>query len=417
VSKALDIEAIKGRAGTLSDAEGAGRLALFMAGKVDWQLGDRIKATLADVKSLVTRVEELEAALAARRDSPALLSALLGFLRAEGYQVTEPGAIAAPDPGLTPAVEPTVRKFDRAYLKDDLDLPGGPNTLLDDVTDTSRWSIHYRLVFRVPGMQDGLAWETSYSVGATESQDECPWDDDPDVECTLVRLASKVVPAWVPACEDEPVHPSLAAAERAVDAAPFLTDAEREDVIDEPRICPSCEKPLPPDGKCRSPYVDCRSATSDTGRTPLRLEAHQFVRIADGHWAGRYAVATGEVNDTGAPCVTVVGKSITLGDAIDVERVFVVNPDVDAADDPPTKAEAPAAKGRRAEPPKLVTEWAPDGRDFEGYAKDLGCSVEVVKQHVDEFKACVARNNPDMKQARWGKPFKDWARPRLSNQA
>jgi hypothetical protein len=184
-----------------------------------------------------------------------------------------------------------------------------------------------------------------------------------------------------------------------------------------PRICPSCEKPLPPDGKCLSPYVDCRTATSDTESRPLKPQAHQFVRITDGHWAGRHAVATGELNDVGAPCVTVVGKGISLGDTIDVERVFVVNPDVGAPADPPTKAEAPAAKGRRAEPPKLVTEWAPDGRDFEGYAKDLGCDVARVQNLATSFKDWAAKSEPEQKQARWGGTFKAWAKARLTNQA
>jgi hypothetical protein len=341
VSKALDIEAIKGRAGTLSDAEGAGRLALFMAGKVDWQLGDRIKATLADVKSLVTRVEELEAERANQRDEPSIVGALVGSLRAAGYVIHEP------------------------------------------------------------------AWGDGSTVAGAEV-----------IAFNHDAAASDMLG------EDAIVHPSLAAAERAVDAAHFLTDAEREDVIDEPRICPNCELPLPPDGKCLSPYVDCRSSTSDTGRTPPKLTAGQFVRITDGHWAGRHAIATGEVNDVGAPCVTVVGKSITLEDAIDVERVFVVNPDVDVAAervcDMPADGEPlrpPRARSRAPEPLKLVTEWAPDGRDFDGYAKDLACQIEDVATLLNDFRDHITDTAPDKKQARWGGTFKAWAKARLTNQA
>jgi hypothetical protein len=358
VSKALDIEAIKGRAGTVSDLEAQARADMRRAGLPFWPLGDAMLATLADVESLLGLVVELdkerarlcqyaeeqasrrlalEAQLADHEHGPdPLRAAVIGILRADGYEVTEPGKA----------------RF--------ADTPDGA-ALLERFFDGKR----------------------------------------------IDAAASDMLG------EDEPVHPSLAAAERAADTAPLLTDAEREDVI-EPRICPSCEKPLPPDGKCLSPYVDCRTATSDTESRPLKSQAHQFVRITDGHWAGRHAVATGELNDVGAPCVTVVGKGISLGDTIDVERVFVVNPDVDAPADPPTKAEAPAAKGRRAEPPKLVTEWAPDGRDFEGYAKDLGCDVARAQSLVTSFKDWAAKSEPEQRQARWGGAFKAWAKARLT---
>jgi hypothetical protein len=336
VSKVLDIEAINRRLEDLAFSEKHLRQGREQTGELRWPFGDQVQLTLADVADLLARVEELEAERANRQDEPSIVGALVGSLRAAGYQVTEPGA----------AMERVVLPVDWMHT------PFNPDAVASDMLG-----------------------------------------------------------------EDGPVHSSLAAAERAVDAAPFLTDAERADVIDEPRICPSCEKPLPPDGKCLSPYVDCRSATSDAESRPLKLQAHQFVRITDGHWAGRHAVATGEVNDVGAPCVTVVGKGISLGDTINVERVFVVNPDVDAPADPPTKAEAPAAKGRRAEPPKLVTEWAPDGRDFEGYAKDLGCDVARVQNLVTSFKDWAAKSEPEQKQARWGGTFKAWAKARLTNQA
>lgn len=56
--------------------------------------------------------------------------------------------------------------------------------LIEDViTDTSRWSIHHNIVFK----KDNRFYSTWYSEGATEYQDERPWDSKTEVECTEVR--------------------------------------------------------------------------------------------------------------------------------------------------------------------------------------------------------------------------------------
>jgi hypothetical protein len=322
VSNSLDIEAIRNGCSHLAELERTGRpLVLSFGPAKEWILGDAIQVTLADVESLVTEVEALRAEFAKRSHEPdPLRAALVGILRADGYEVTEPGKA----------------RF--------ADTPDGA-ALLERFFDGKR----------------------------------------------IDAAASDMLG------EDAPAQPG--------DERP-------------PWVCPNCDHDMPPGGKCTR-YLDCRRPAKAAEPTPPKLQAGQFVRITDGHWAGRHAIATGEVNDVGAPCVTVVGKSITLGDAIDVERVFVVNPDVDAPADPPTKAEAPAAKARsRApEPPKLVTEWAPDGRDFEGYAKDLGCDVARAQSLVTSFKDWAAKSEPEQKQARWGGTFKAWAKARLTNQA
>jgi hypothetical protein len=60
----------------------------------------------------------------------------------------------------------------------------------DDIIDTSRWSIIYSLVFK----HDGKFYATSYSVGATEQQDESPFEYSPDeVECKEVFPVEKTV--------------------------------------------------------------------------------------------------------------------------------------------------------------------------------------------------------------------------------
>jgi hypothetical protein len=62
----------------------------------------------------------------------------------------------------------------------------------DELVDTSRWSIIYDLIFRI----DGKFYRTNYSVGATESQDEGPWewfDYDSKIACEEVEPYEKTV--------------------------------------------------------------------------------------------------------------------------------------------------------------------------------------------------------------------------------
>jgi len=46
----------------------------------------------------------------------------------------------------------------------------------DKVTDTSRWSVHHECVFKL----NGNFYRTYYSFGATEMQDESPYEYDGD---------------------------------------------------------------------------------------------------------------------------------------------------------------------------------------------------------------------------------------------
>jgi hypothetical protein len=68
----------------------------------------------------------------------------------------------------------------------------GGTVIEDSVTDNSRWSIYHELIFEY----EGKTYKTEYSVGATESQDEGPWDNEPEVECVEVRQVEKVVKVW-----------------------------------------------------------------------------------------------------------------------------------------------------------------------------------------------------------------------------
>lgn len=81
-------------------------------------------------------------------------------------------------------------KLHRDYLKNELDLPS--NAIKDTITSTSRWSIHHEIVF----LHDDKYWMTYYSEGATEQQDERPWEYDTEIECTEVHIVEKTIKVW-----------------------------------------------------------------------------------------------------------------------------------------------------------------------------------------------------------------------------
>lgn len=68
------------------------------------------------------------------------------------------------------------------FAKEDLQDEIG-ETILDEITDTTRWSVLRRRVFAF----EGKCYETNYSHGATEIQDERPYEYDPEIiECKEV---------------------------------------------------------------------------------------------------------------------------------------------------------------------------------------------------------------------------------------
>lgn len=88
-----------------------------------------------------------------------------------------------------------IKKFSKEYLQE-RDLPY--SAILDKIIDTSRWSIIHEIVFE----DNGKFYSTMYSEGATEMQDESPWEYDNIIECTEVELKEVKVKKWVPV-EDE----------------------------------------------------------------------------------------------------------------------------------------------------------------------------------------------------------------------
>lgn len=75
-------------------------------------------------------------------------------------------------------------------MKKELGLP--ERAIKDSIVGTSRWSVQHEIVF----MHDGKFWSTEYQCGATEQQDESPWEHDELIECVEVELVEKTVKVW-----------------------------------------------------------------------------------------------------------------------------------------------------------------------------------------------------------------------------
>ena len=62
-----------------------------------------------------------------------------------------------------------------------------------NLVESSRWSLIYEMIFQY----DGKFYKTSYSRGATECQDERPYEYDSDViECAEVQPVQVTVTKW-----------------------------------------------------------------------------------------------------------------------------------------------------------------------------------------------------------------------------
>lgn len=75
-------------------------------------------------------------------------------------------------------------KFQKQFLLDVLDKCNSEAELIEnEISERSRWSIHYSVVFKY---QDKF-YLTIYSAGATEHQDESPFEySEDEIECTEV---------------------------------------------------------------------------------------------------------------------------------------------------------------------------------------------------------------------------------------
>lgn len=71
--------------------------------------------------------------------------------------------------------------------------PEGGETIYDKIIGHGRWSVHHERVFKYQGRY----YLTTYSVGATESQDESPYEyDKGEIECPEVFPNEEVVTVY-----------------------------------------------------------------------------------------------------------------------------------------------------------------------------------------------------------------------------
>ena len=83
-------------------------------------------------------------------------------------------------------------KFNKGFLQDV--VYGDEGEIIENkIVDASRWSIHYRMVFK----HDNKFYETFYSTGATETQDERPYEYEADeIECHEVFSVEKTITVY-----------------------------------------------------------------------------------------------------------------------------------------------------------------------------------------------------------------------------
>lgn len=77
------------------------------------------------------------------------------------------------------------KTFDKTYLTEKLVLPYSKYVVSDTITDIGRWNIEHELIFLDPA--DNKYYRTSYREGATELQDERPWEYNDTVEAVEVE--------------------------------------------------------------------------------------------------------------------------------------------------------------------------------------------------------------------------------------
>lgn len=81
------------------------------------------------------------------------------------------------------------RKFTRNEL---LDILESDQVIVDQLSKRFRWSVQHKLIFE----HEGKFYLTSYSVGATESQCERPWEYQDEIECEEVKKVIKQIENW-----------------------------------------------------------------------------------------------------------------------------------------------------------------------------------------------------------------------------
>lgn len=80
-------------------------------------------------------------------------------------------------------------KFNKSFMLDILD---SDNLIENKIIESTRWSIIHEIIFR----HEDKYYKTYYSVGATETQYESPWQYEDEVACEEVHKVPKMIEVW-----------------------------------------------------------------------------------------------------------------------------------------------------------------------------------------------------------------------------
>lgn len=81
-------------------------------------------------------------------------------------------------------------KFSKQFL---IDTNGDENDVINEISDTSRWCVLYDRIFKY----EGNLYSADYRVGATEQQDERPYElEDDEIDCPEMEEYTKVITAY-----------------------------------------------------------------------------------------------------------------------------------------------------------------------------------------------------------------------------
>jgi hypothetical protein len=81
----------------------------------------------------------------------------------------------------------------RIFTKKHLESLGLPDSAIDNkIIGTSRWSIQHEIIFQF----EEKFYRTHYQVGATEYQDEYPWENENEITTEEVELVTKQIYVW-----------------------------------------------------------------------------------------------------------------------------------------------------------------------------------------------------------------------------
>lgn len=69
------------------------------------------------------------------------------------------------------------------------------------ISDQSRWSIFHEMI--IHDVTTGRYYSTEYSVGATEAQDESPYEDEPEMVDVTEAFEVKQIVSWFVSDENE----------------------------------------------------------------------------------------------------------------------------------------------------------------------------------------------------------------------